>query len=1180
MTDCLTTAKLTRAHTFSATSHNENEVKYIKTAVLDGTRMIYQKYIKILLSIVLVIGLMPSVAFAEVDSEANANSSQDLSISNTDDEQDLSHPSASETASADLRTESTISDSSNTDNIQDSSANNSENEGLLLESQPSSKEVNGIKTIQEGTYLLVPEVNHNLNLSSTFRLSSMSSPRNDALSIMFDSDGYIIKRNSDQKVLTGQGANLAFLDDSNSDAQRWDVTEATTGYVIQNVENGMVLDISGGRIQQGTSVGLYAKNGTNAQSWNFLEVGSELSSLDVKAEASKGLLDENAVYYIETSLTSNKVVDVASGSNNNGVNVQLYDFNKTGAQQWTVKYDEKGYATFINVNSGKVLDVASGQALSGTNVQQYQANNTYAQKWIVSQNEDGTYAIASALWPNLSLDIKNASSANNTNIQIYKSNSTNAQAFNIISESALRTDLDKKARANSEIIPDGTYLINSTLAQDKVLDVTSGSLVDRANVQLYSSNMTDAQKWVVTHDEQGYVTFTNLRSGKVLDVAAASTAPRANVQQYQSSNDSYAQKWIVTKNDDGTYRIESALWSNICLDIASAATSNGTNVQTYTNNGTDAQCFKFIDLNPKVEPCEDLGLKGKYFKITSSIDDRYVIDVNSGSSSNGANIQLYSFNNTYAQLFSFEFVKTESERGYYKIVNAKSGRLLDVDSGKLTNGTNIQQWSDDNNDNQLFSVVKNEDGTYTFVNKGTGLAVDVSAASATNGTNIQGYELNNSAAQKFSLIEVTDFLPEGIVTVYSGLSSNKVLDVASGSMSNGAKVQLYSLNNSSAQKWNIKRVGENTYTLQSIRSGMNLAVNSNGMAVQESPAEGDNQKWTARIFEGMTVLENVQTGQVLDATSAETSNGTSMQVYGWNGTKAQLFNVTPTSILTNGTYMIQVFKNVNYAIDVASASNANGANIQLYQKNNSGAQKWNVTRNSDGSYTFKNAANGKALDLTSALAAEGSNIQQWTPNGSAAQKWFIEYVDGGGIKIVSAVNRDYAIGIAGNALRNNSNIELQASSASDAQKFTFEKTTYVPPMPADQQAMQNRIWGNSSGTQWLIAVDRSSHKVGVFKGSANNWSLQYYWSCVTGAPGTPTITGTYRTTGFKRNALTTDSRAIYCTQIYGGYFFHSILVSENELGKSLSHGCIRLPYSAAQWIHSNIFLGTTVVIYN
>ena len=132
----------------------------------------------------------------------------------------------------------------------------------------------------------------------------------------------------------------------------------------------------------------------------------------------------------------------------------------------------------------------------------------------------------------------------------------------------------------------------------------------------------------------------------------------------------------------------------------------------------------------------------------------------------------------------------------------------------------------------------------------------------------------------------------------------------------------------------------------------------------------------------------------------------------------------------------------------------------------------------------------------------------------------------------------------------------------------------------DGGAMAIKAQGYTSGTNYLIMVDCSAHKVGVFRGSVNNWSLQYSWRCVTGAPSTPTIKGTFRTTGFKRNSLSTDSRAIYCTQIWGGYFFHSILASESELGQSLSHGCIRLPYSAAQWIHSNIYAGTTVVIYN
>ena len=135
-------------------------------------------------------------------------------------------------------------------------------------------------------------------------------------------------------------------------------------------------------------------------------------------------------------------------------------------------------------------------------------------------------------------------------------------------------------------------------------------------------------------------------------------------------------------------------------------------------------------------------------------------------------------------------------------------------------------------------------------------------------------------------------------------------------------------------------------------------------------------------------------------------------------------------------------------------------------------------------------------------------------------------------------------------------------------------------MPADRKAMRDRIIGYSSGTQWLIAVDRSTHKVGVFRGGSGNWSLQYYWSCVTGAPSSPTITGSYRTTGFKRPVLSTDSRARYCTQIWGGYFFHTILASESELGNSLSHGCLRMSYPSAQWIYNNIYAGTSVIIYN
>lgn len=144
--------------------------------------------------------------------------------------------------------------------------------------------------------------------------------------------------------------------------------------------------------------------------------------------------------------------------------------------------------------------------------------------------------------------------------------------------------------------------------------------------------------------------------------------------------------------------------------------------------------------------------------------------------------------------------------------------------------------------------------------------------------------------------------------------------------------------------------------------------------------------------------------------------------------------------------------------------------------------------------------------------------------------------------------------------------------------YYFDGSGAWVPNPERAQ-MTDRIWGCNSGTQWLIAVNRSTHKVGIYRGSSHNWSLQYYVDCVTGAPSSPTITGTFRTSGGKRMALSTDSRAKWCTQISGGYFFHTILASNNELGKSLSHGCIRMAYPDAQWIYNNVYAGTTVVIY-
>src|ERR1700755_2337121 len=70
-------------------------------------------------------------------------------------------------------------------------------------------------------------------------------------------------------------------------------------------------------------------------------------------------------------------------------------------------------------------------------------------------------------------------------------------------------------------------------------------------------------------------------------------------------------------------------------------------------------------------------------------------------------------------------------------------------------------------------------------------------------------------------------------------------------------------------------------------------------------------------------------------------------------------------------------------VDIAAASSANGAHVQLFDCNGTAAQTWTI--GDDG--TIK--ALGKCLDVTAASTANGAKAQLYDCNGSGAQKWSV-----------------------------------------------------------------------------------------------------------------------------------------------------------------------------------------------
>lgn len=151
--------------------------------------------------------------------------------------------------------------------------------------------------------------------------------------------------------------------------------------------------------------------------------------------------------------------------------------------------------------------------------------------------------------------------------------------------------------------------------------------------------------------------------------------------------------------------------------------------------------------------------------------------------------------------------------------------------------------------------------------------------------------------------------------------------------------------------------------------------------------------------------------------------------------------------------------------------------------------------------------------------------------------------------------------------------------APDGSKYYGDNDGVLGALPCLYSDMYSRAQGYSSSASTLILVDTVGNRIAIYSGQEGAWSPLIEARCVSGAPATPTIKGSYSTTGFTRTSLGTDSRARWCTQISGGYFFHTILASESELGNNLSHGCIRLSVGNAQWIYNNVHKGTRVIIW-
>ena len=431
-----------------------------------------------------------------------------------------------------------------------------------------------------------------------------------------------------QCQLTNSNNNVNLKSATNDANQLWYFErDSDLGYKITSFVDGTCLDAENGEYSNGTNVQTYDSNSSDSQRWYFIDIGMDHYSIRTKLG--------NA--YIDAH-TSGGIIEP-------GANTQLYNRQDTDAQVYCVnKVDDINaflahdigtgfYANIINPTTGFLLTNTENNVTLNSKVS---SRLTTAQIWKFERQPDNSYIIRSFM-NNQCLDAENGKAEDGTNLQIYEDNATLAQKWIFIEP------------GNSN------YMIKSATG-NAVIDAktSAGEISDGANIQLYHPNGTTAQAYSIQPinninkyfaddigtDFKGYI--INPSTGYRL------TNNNSNIT-LDSETEKQNQMWRFERQEDNGYIIRSAVDST-CIDAEMGETEDGTNVQTYEYNGTEAQRWYFYKKG-----------NNQYTIVSSKADVVIDAKTSAGEISDGTNIQLYHPNGTDAQIYTIQIIDDEQK---------------------------------------------------------------------------------------------------------------------------------------------------------------------------------------------------------------------------------------------------------------------------------------------------------------------------------------------------------------------------------------------------------------------------------------------------------------------------------------------------------------------------------------
>lgn len=325
----------------------------------------------------------------------------------------------------------------------------------------------------------------------------------------------------------------------------------------------------------------------------------------------------------------------------------------------------------------------------------------------------------------------------------------------------------------------------------------------------------------------------------------------------------------------------------------------------------------------------------------------------------------------------------------YIIYTPANNDAVDVSNAAIADGTPIalyKRWTILNSAQEWDIIpAKQEDisGLY-MIKTATDLskAIDIENGATEEESNVQIF-INwlGNKAQEWSIEKV-----EGEdVFIMRNPTANKAIDVSWGELNDGQNIWIYFINYTCAQKWKFQKNVDGTFIIQNACDA-NAVISREGdnVKIKRTTYFGNNQKWQLVKIDEKNENEQVSNPEETPEQEPEIEPEPEPE--------------EPEIIeegLTNGIYSIHPLLNPSMALDIENGNYyLDMTNVQIFtfwQGNI--AQEWELIKHTDTGeeyYTIKSAYSDKAIDVSWGELKNNQNIWIYDTNNTCAQRWNIE----------------------------------------------------------------------------------------------------------------------------------------------------------------------------------------------